>query len=64
VLIRSGASPACVVAFVSAWSLLAVHRFVAWEVPILGLRFAMLRYGVSLLLPVFAGLVTRALLRS
>jgi len=64
VLIRSGASPACVVAFVSAWSLLAVHRFVAWEIPILGLRFAMLRYGVSLLLPVLAGLVTRALLRS
>jgi uncharacterized membrane protein YraQ (UPF0718 family) len=63
VMIRSGASTACVVAFVSAWSLLAVHRLVAWEVPILGLRFAALRYGVSLVLPVLAGLVARALLR-
>ena len=35
-----------------------------WEVPILGLRFALLRYGVWLLLPSGAGLVVRALNRS
>ncbi len=63
VMLRAGASPAAVVAFLTAWSLLALHRLVAWEVPILGARFALLRYGVSLGLPVLAGLVTRALAR-
>ena len=42
----------------------SVHRLVAWEVPILGWRVAALRYGVSLLLPVLAGLLTRALVRA
>jgi|AMFO01.1.fsa_nt_gi Predicted permeases len=63
VLLRGGASPGAVVAFLTAWSLLALHRLVAWEVPILGLRFALLRYGISTLLPILAGLGTRALLR-
>ena len=63
VLLRSGASSAAVVAFVAAWALLAVHRLVAWEVPILGWRFALLRYAVCLVLPVIAGLGTRLLLR-
>ena len=63
VLLRSGAGVPAVVAFLTAWSLLAVHRLVAWEVPIMGVRFALLRYGVSLLLPVLAGLAARALWR-
>lgn len=62
-LIRSGAAAGPVVAFLTGWSLLALHRFVAWEVPILGLRFAALRYAISLLLPIAAGLVARALTR-
>lgn len=63
VLLRSGAAPPVVIAFLTAWSLLALHRFVAWEVPILGFRFAAIRYGISLVLPLIAGLVTRAVLR-
>ncbi len=63
VMLRAGASVASVVAFLTAWSLLAVHRFVAWEVPILGWRFALLRWGLSLGLPVAAGLLARALTR-
>ena len=59
VMIRSGASPPTVVAFLTAWSLLAVHRLVAWEIPILGARFALLRYAVCLALPFLAGLATR-----
>lgn len=62
-LIRSGAAAGPVVAFLTGWSLLALHRFVAWEVPILGMRFALLRYGVSLLLPIGAGLIARAITR-
>ncbi len=59
VMVRSGAGLGPVVAFVTAWSLLALHRFVAWEVPILGWRVAALRYGICLLLPVAAGLAAR-----
>ncbi len=59
ILLRSGAGPGPVVAFLTGWSLLAVHRLIAWEVPIVGLRFAALRWSVSLLLPVLAGLAAR-----
>ena len=60
---RSGAATGPLVAYVSGWGLLAVHRLVAWEIPILGPRFAFFRLGVTLLLPVLAGLVARALTR-
>ena len=63
VMIRGGAGLGPVVAFVTGWSLLALHRFVAWEVPILGLRVALLRYVVCIALPVVAGLLARALAR-
>jgi uncharacterized membrane protein YraQ (UPF0718 family) len=63
VMIRSGAGAGPVVAFLSAWSLLALHRFVAWEVPILGWRFAVLRYLTCIALPVAAGWIARALTR-
>jgi hypothetical protein len=52
------------VAFLTGWALLALHRLLAWEVPILGWRMALLRYGISLLLPVAAGLAARALVRA
>jgi len=60
-LLRAGAAPEAVVAYLSAWSLLAVHRLVAWEVPILGARFALLRYAICAVLPILAGLLTRGL---
>lgn len=63
VLLRSGAGAGAVVAFLAAWSLLSVHRLVAWEVPILGLRFAALRYGACVVLPVAAGLLARVFAR-
>ena len=63
VMLRSGAGVAPVVAFLTSWSLLALHRFVAWEVPILGWRLAVLRYGVCLVLPFAAGWLARLLSR-
>ncbi len=56
-LLRSGAAPGPVIAFLVAWSLLSVHRLLAWELPILGPRFALLRYALSLLLALAAGLL-------
>ena len=63
VMLRSGAGAAPVVAFLTAWSLIALHRLVAWEIPVLGFQFALLRYAVCLALPVAAGLLARAALR-
>jgi uncharacterized membrane protein YraQ (UPF0718 family) len=63
VMIRSGASAGPVVAFLAGWALLALHRFVAWEVPLLGWRFALLRYATCLVLPPIAGLIARAVTR-
>jgi uncharacterized membrane protein YraQ (UPF0718 family) len=59
VMVRSGAATGPVIAYLTAWCLLALHRFVAWEIPILGWRLAALRYGVSLAVPVLAGLAAR-----
>ncbi len=64
VMMKSGVGAGPVVAFLSGWSLLALHRFVAWEVPVLGFRMAALRYGVCLAVPILAGLAARALTRS
>lgn len=62
-LLRSGAAPATVVTFLSAWGLLAAHRLFAWEIPILGASFALTRWALCLLLPLVAGALTRLVLR-
>jgi len=62
-LLQSGASPAVVVTYVTAWMLLAIHRFFIWEVPFLGLETAAVRWLVCLALPVIAGLAARAVAR-
>jgi uncharacterized membrane protein YraQ (UPF0718 family) len=60
-MLKSGAAVAPVVAFLTAWSLLAVHRLIAWEIPIVGLGVALLRYSICLVVPVLVGLAARAL---
>jgi uncharacterized membrane protein YraQ (UPF0718 family) len=64
VLIKSGAAAGPVVAFLTGWAVLALHRLIAWEAPILGWRFALFRWSVCLVLPLVAGLLARALARS
>ena len=48
---QSGAALASCVGFLTAWSVLGVHRMIVWEIPWLGWRFALLRWVVSLPLP-------------
>ncbi len=62
-LLKSGASTAAVVTYVTAWMLLAIHRFFIWEVPFLGMQTAVVRWLVCLALPLLAGLATRVALR-
>jgi hypothetical protein len=41
--------------FLTAWSVIGVHRIVVWELPLLGPEFVIVRVLTSLPLPVLAG---------
>ncbi len=64
VMLRAGAATGPVIAYLTGWSLLSIHRMVAWEIPILGWRIAALRYAASLILPLLAGWLAGSLARS
>ena len=63
VLLQSGAGLPQVVAFITAWSLLAFHRMVIYEIPIMGWGFAWKRIVSSLALPPIAGVLTVLLMK-
>lgn len=54
-LVKAGAGTAQTVAFLTAWSVVALHRLVVWEIPLLGPGFAALRLSSSWFLPPLAG---------
>ena len=60
-LLHAGAGVPQLVAFVTGWSVLAVHRILALELPLMGPRFTLVRLGASLFLPLIAGLTAAAL---
>ncbi len=61
VLLKGGASVGAVTAYLTAWALLGVHRVVALEIPMLGWRFALVRYLASLAVPVVTGFIVQVL---
>lgn len=61
VLLKGGASIGAVTAYLTAWALLGVHRVAAFEIPILGWRFVIVRVLASLLAPMFVGYVAQLL---
>ncbi len=61
VLAVSGADRGALVAYITAWATLGLQRILIWDVPFMGAEFALLRFAVSLPLPVIAGLVARRL---
>lgn len=50
-----GASTPALIAFLSGWSVFAMHRVVIFEIPLLGIRFVRLRLLSVILLPLLAG---------
>jgi uncharacterized membrane protein YraQ (UPF0718 family) len=54
--LKSGAGAPQVIAFVTAWSLYAIQRFVMWEIPVMEPRVVWLRAVASLPLPFLAAL--------
>lgn len=62
-LFLAGADAGAVIAYLTAWSVLALHRVIVWEIPLLGPEFALLRTLASLPLPILAGALARILAR-
>jgi uncharacterized membrane protein YraQ (UPF0718 family) len=55
VLFKAGASVPSLISFLTAWSVFAVHRMLAYEIPMLGIRFVVIRFMSCALLPPLAG---------
>jgi uncharacterized membrane protein YraQ (UPF0718 family) len=57
----SGADRGALVAYIVSWSMLGMQRILVWDVPFMGPDFSLLRFAVSLPLPMLAGLIARRL---
>ncbi len=62
VLAGDGAGLPQLTALIAGWCVFALHRLLAYEVSMLGWRFAALRLIVSLPIPLAAGLITAGVL--
>jgi uncharacterized protein len=58
VLLKAGAGFPQVVAFLTGWSVFAVHRMIIYEIPMMGWQFSAVRLISSLILPLIAGYLT------
>jgi len=57
---QAGAGTAQMVALLSGWSVFAMHRILAYELPLMGWRFSAVRLLSSFFLPVLAGVLAGA----
>ena len=62
-VIEAGADLAACVAFYMSWSLLAFVRIIQWELPLMGWKFAAIRFLSSVPLPLIAALIAIPLFR-
>ncbi len=61
VLWRAGAGDAQMVAFLSGWTVIALHRSLTFEIPLVGSKFALFRLAVSWVMPLLAGAIALGL---
>lgn len=61
ILFKAGAGTGPLIAYLTAWSVFAIHRLFAFELPLMGGRFALLRLVSSLSLPFLAGILAMLL---
>ncbi len=59
VLRDSGIDRGTLVAYATGWSLLGVQRILVWDLPLMGADFTLLRFAVSVPLPILAGWLAR-----
>jgi uncharacterized membrane protein YraQ (UPF0718 family) len=60
-LMNYGAGDPQMVAFIAAWSVIAIHRAIAWELPLMGARFWFIRFVSSAVLPPVCGVLAALL---
>ncbi|SON57776.1 putative permease [Hartmannibacter diazotrophicus] len=58
VLRNGGTGLGALVTYVTAWTTMGLQRVFMWEVPLMGIEFAVVRFLASLPLPLIAGLLT------
>lgn len=56
IMFKAGAGIGPLIAFLTSWSVFALHRLFAFEIPLMGSRFAMVRMLSSAILPFIAGI--------
>ncbi len=61
-VLQIGAGVPQVVALLTGWSCFAFHRILAYEIPMIGVRYALLRLMSVAVVPVMAGLLAELLL--
>ena len=62
VLWRSGAGDAQMVALLTGWTVIAAHRSLTFEIPLVGVKFAAFRLASSWMMPMVSGVIALALL--
>ena len=62
-LFKLGAGYGPLVAYLTSWEILSFYRIVIWEIPFMGINFTALRFSVSLVLPIVAGLTAQKISR-
>ena len=55
----SGIDRGSLVAYATGWALLGIQRILVWDIPLMGPDFTILRFAVSVPLPILAGLLAR-----
>lgn len=60
VALKAGAGYSALMAYCIAWCVFALNRSLAWELPVLGPRFLLVRWALSAPVPVIVGLVVLA----
>lgn len=60
----AGADAGALITYVTAWALIGLNRLIVWELPLMGAEFTLIRTLACLPLPIVAGLIARALVRS
>lgn len=61
IMAGAGADRGVLIAYITSWALLGVQRMIVWDIPFMGMDFSLLRFAVSLPLPVLAGWLARRL---
>jgi uncharacterized membrane protein YraQ (UPF0718 family) len=55
----AGGGRRALIGYLTSWSTLGLQRILMWEVPLMGVEFALLRFAASLPLPFVASLISR-----